>query len=131
MRALVIDRSELMRVLLRRVLVQRGFEVTCAATPREAMGSPEDVDVVLIAWDLCDPEVPAFISRTGRRRGARSLFVVLADGEPGPRTVWRAGTAGAHRILVKPFTCAQLDSALLDGVFQGSSQRSATPAVLH
>lgn len=129
MRALVIDRSELMRILLRRVLVQRGFEVTCAATPRDVMDSPEDVDVVLIAWDLCDPEVPAFISGTARC-GARSLFVVLADGEPGPRTVRRAGTAGAHRILVKPFTCVQLDAALLDGVFPGSSQWSETPAVL-
>ena len=131
MRALVIDRSKLMRVLLRGVLAQRGFEVTCAATSRDAMDSPENADVVLIEWDLCDPEVPAFISRIGRRRGARSLFVVLAGCEPSPRTVLRARTAGAHRILVKPFTCAQLDSALLDGLFPGSSQWSATPAVLH
>ncbi len=131
MRAMVIDRSKPMRVLLRRVLVQRGFEVTCAATPRDAMDSSENVDVVLIEWDLSDPEVPAFISHTGRRCGARSLFVVLADFEPSPRTVLRAGTAGADRILVKPFTCAQLDSALLDGLFPGSSQWSATPAILY
>ena len=131
MRAIVIDRSKPMRVLLWGVLVQRGFEVTCVATPRDAMNSPENADVVLVEWDLCDPEVPAFISRIGRRRGARSLFVVMADCEPSPRTVLRAGTAGAHRILVKPFTCAQLDSALLDGLFACNSQCSATPAILY
>lgn len=130
MRAMVIDRSKLMQVLLQRVLVQRGFEVTCAASPRDVMSSSEAVDVVLIEWDLYDPEVPAFMSRRGRRSGAPSLFVVLADREPNPRTVLRAGTAGADRILVKPFTCAQLDSALLDGLFPVGSQGSATPAIL-
>lgn len=129
MRAIVIDRSNLMRVLLRRVLAQRGFEVTCAATPYDSMATPDNADVALVEWDLCDPEVPEFIAHARGQWASRSLFVVLAGSEPGPRTILRAAAAGADRILVKPFTCAQLDSALLDGLFPGSSQWSATPSM--
>lgn len=124
MKALVIDSSELMRSLLRGILFRRGFEVADAATPREAMGHWQDVEVVLVEWDLRTPDVPAFISGVRRSWGAPSLFVVLASSEPERRSVLRGDMAGADHILVKPFTSAQLDSALLNGWFRWSSSWS-------
>jgi DNA-binding response OmpR family regulator len=116
MKALVIDSSELMRTLLRGILFRRGFEVMEAATPREATRHWGDVAVVLIEWDLRNLELPAFISGARRTWGARALFVALAGSEPESKEVLRAKLSGADHILVKPFTTAQLDAALLDGL---------------
>lgn len=129
MKALVIDRSKLMRILLRRILAIRGFEVVHAAAPPELADGWQDAAVVLVEWDLRSPGVPAFIARARRNGASRSVVVVLAGSQPESREVMRAELSGADHILVKPFTSAQLDTALFGGLSRfGQSAFSFAPS---
>lgn len=126
MKALVIDSSRLMRTLLHGLLEQRGFEVVEAADCRQALGwaPAQDADVVFVEWDLSNSEVFASIPRARRRWARAATFILMADVEPEPRAVFGAKTIGVDRILVKPFTAAQLDAELMGCWFGGQLEPS-------
>jgi DNA-binding response OmpR family regulator len=115
-KALVIDPSRIMRIVLQRLLTARGFEVVDAGSWRQAVHSSETnvPDLVLMDWDLRNPEALEFVSFARRLWERESLFVMLVNVPPEPKTAFRAMMAGVDHFLVKPFTSSQLDAKLLD-----------------
>ena len=107
MQALVIDDSRAMRSILRRVLVQLGFEVSEAANGQEALahvvehGAP---DVALVDWNMPVMDGLQFVVELRSRREFRGVTLMMVTTESEHAQMVRALAAGAHEYLVKPFT---------------------------
>ena len=107
MQALVIDDSRAMRSILRRVLVDLGFEVAEAGNGQEALtyvlehGAP---DVALVDWNMPVMDGLQFIVELRSRREYRGVTLMMVTTESEHAQMVRALAAGAHEYLVKPFT---------------------------
>ena len=107
MEALVIDDSRAMRSILRRVLVDLGFEVREAANGQEALtqvvenGAP---DVALVDWNMPVMDGLEFVVELRSRREFRGVTLMMVTTESEHAQMVRALAAGAHEYLVKPFT---------------------------
>ena len=107
MQALVIDDSRAMRSILRRVLVELGFEVAEAGNGQEALtyvleqGAP---DVALVDWNMPVMDGLQFIVELRSRREYRGVTLMMVTTESEHAQMVRALAAGAHEYLVKPFT---------------------------
>ncbi|RNM14537.1 response regulator [Nocardioides pocheonensis] len=107
MQALVIDDSRAMRSILRRVLVELGFEVSEAANGQEALthvvehGAP---DVALVDWNMPVMDGLQFVVELRSRREFRGVTLMMVTTESEHAQMVRALAAGAHEYLVKPFT---------------------------
>jgi two-component system chemotaxis response regulator CheY len=105
--ALVIDDSRAMRSILRRVLVDLGFEVREAANGQEALtqvvenGAP---DVALVDWNMPVMDGLEFVVELRSRREFRGVTLMMVTTESEHAQMVRALAAGAHEYLVKPFT---------------------------
>ena len=108
MRALLIDDSRAMRMILRRILVQNGFTVTEAGDGQEALdllAAAEDVpDLALVDWNMPVMDGLTFIKsvRADERYSQVTLMMVTTEGEQSQ--IVRALAAGAHEYVIKPFT---------------------------
>jgi two-component system chemotaxis response regulator CheY len=107
MRALVIDDSQAIRMLIASILKRVGFEVLEAANGREALaqlaaGAP--VDVAFVDWNMAELDGLAFVRavRAEPRWAATRLMMVTTETDTAQ--VVRALQAGADEYLMKPFT---------------------------
>ena len=116
MQALVIDDSRAMRSILRRVLVQLGFEVSEAANGQEALahvvehGAP---DVALVDWNMPVMDGLQFVVELRSRREFRGVTLMMVTTESEHAQMVRALAAGAKAFLSKPIEPERL-LALLD-----------------
>lgn len=107
MQALVIDDSRAMRSILRRTLVELGFEVSEASNGQEALthvvehGAP---DVALVDWNMPVMDGLQFVVELRSRREFRGVTLMMVTTESEHAQMVRALAAGAHEYLVKPFT---------------------------
>jgi two-component system chemotaxis response regulator CheY len=96
-----------MRSILRRVLVELGFEVSEAANGQEALthvvehGAP---DVALVDWNMPVMDGLEFVVELRSRREFRGVTLMMVTTESEHAQMVRALAAGAHEYLVKPFT---------------------------
>jgi two-component system chemotaxis response regulator CheY len=107
MRALVLDDSRAMRMILSRILREVGFEVTEAADGREGLDmlSKGPVpDLALIDWNMPEMDGLAFVKEVKQhdRYAAMTLMMVTTESEQSQ--IVRALAAGAHEYVIKPFT---------------------------
>lgn len=114
MRALIVNKSRLMRSVLRHLCEERGFAVMESGTRQRAIeqsrvGSP---DLILTEEATCDPESLDFL-RFCRKEAPRDVVIVVV-GLPELSKAERqsAAIAGADFVLPKPFTAIQLDYIL-------------------
>ncbi|WP_127783050.1 response regulator [Rhodococcus sp. X156] len=107
-RAIVIDDSSAMRMILRRIVTKFGFEVSEAVDGRDALerlAAADPVpDVALVDWNMPEMNGLELIQalRADPRYAAMTLLMVTTESEQSQ--VVRALAAGAHEYLVKPFT---------------------------
>lgn len=106
-RALVVDDSKVMRLVLGRMLEELGFEVASAADGAEAlllMEAGPVPDVCVVDWNMPVMDGVSFVQavRADRRFADVALMMVSSEGDR-PRIV-RALAAGADEYVVKPFT---------------------------
>jgi two-component system chemotaxis response regulator CheY len=114
--AIVIDDSRAMRLILRRITANLGFEVCEAGNGREAMeylANAEEVPkLALIDWNM--PEMNGLEFVTAARADARlrsmTLMMVTTESEQGQ--IVRALAAGAHEYVIKPFTPDAIEEKL-------------------
>jgi two-component system, chemotaxis family, chemotaxis protein CheY len=105
---MVIDDSRAMRLILRRIVTQLGFEVHEAGNGREALDLLETLDpkpqVALIDWNMPEMNGLEFVSavRSQERYRQMTLMMVTTESEHGQ--IVRALAAGAHEYVIKPFT---------------------------
>ena len=107
MRALIIDDSTAMRVLLRRMLNEEGYEVLEAKNGREAIeclkthGTP---DIALVDWNMPEMNGLDFVRAVRRELGERQVLLMMVTTESETSQMVRALAAGANEYLMKPFT---------------------------
>ena len=108
MRALVIDDSKAMRIILRGVLKQVGFtEVLEAENGRlglELLRANPSVDCVLVDWYMPEMDGRTFIRTVRADSAFDALPVVMVTSESDAGNMASALLAGASEYVIKPFT---------------------------
>jgi two-component system, chemotaxis family, chemotaxis protein CheY len=107
-RALVIDDSRTMRMLLSRQLVALGYETLQAANGQEALEVMEQAgadvpDLATIDWNMPVMDGLTFVQRVRTRPEWRSMSLMMVTTEAEYDQIVRALAAGAHEYLIKPF----------------------------
>ena len=115
MKALVVETSNTMRAVLRRILSMRGFEVSDAENGQQALEVLRKMgraDLVLVDWALSEMNSLEFITHLRHESAHDTMILMLAEREPGIRELHRALIAGADDYLTKPFTSLQIDEKM-------------------
>jgi two-component system chemotaxis response regulator CheY len=106
-KALIVDDSRAMRLLIARVLESLDFTTFQAGNGREALdalASEGPFDVALVDWNMPVMDGLEFVSEVRRDRGLDEMAIVMVTTESEERQVQRAISAGASEYLMKPFT---------------------------
>lgn len=107
-KALVVDDSKTIRIILRRILVELGYEVCEASNGREALevmeGEKASVKLALVDWNM--PEMNGFdlLKRLRQDPELSSLIVIMVTTETESSHMIAALEAGANEYVMKPFT---------------------------
>ena len=107
MRALVIDDSRAMRMILTRIMQELGFDVSEAGNGREGLDRLREngaVDVALVDWNMPEMDGLAFIRAVRAEDSYRDLCLMMVTTESETSQMVRALAAGAHEYVMKPFT---------------------------
>ena len=107
MKALIIDDSRAMRMLLRRIVSSNGFEVVEAGNGQEALDALAVgplPDVALIDWNMPVMDGLTFVNSVRARPEYRGITLMMVTTESERTQIVRALAAGAHEYLIKPFT---------------------------
>jgi two-component system, chemotaxis family, chemotaxis protein CheY len=120
-RAILIDDSRAMRLILRRIVGQLGFEVLEAEDGRAALDALAGLDappeVALIDWNMPNMNGLEFVTAARADDRLRDMTLVMVTTESEQGQVARALAAGAHEYVIKPFTTdALLDKLALLGL---------------
>ena len=116
MRAMVIDDSRAMRLILRRILSQLDFEVTEAGDGAQALESLSGgyvPDIALVDWNMPVMDGLTFITEVRKRPELRGITLMMVTTESEHDQVVRALAAGAHEYLMKPFTPDAIEDKLV------------------
>jgi two-component system chemotaxis response regulator CheY len=105
---MVIDDSRAMRLILRRVITQLGFEVCEAANGKEALeylnGAEELPTFALVDWNMPEMNGLDFVVAVRAEARLRSVTLMMVTTESEQSQIVRALAAGAHEYVIKPFT---------------------------
>ena len=127
MRALVIDDSRTMRSILRRTLVNEGFEVVEAEHGEDALakiGVDGCPDVILVDWHMPRMSGIEFVRALRQLPGSDAVRVLVVTVEHDMERVDEALAAGADEFLMKPFEReALLDKLSILGLQTPSKRR--------
>jgi len=120
MRALVLDDSRAMRMILGRILREAGFEVVEAPDGRaglDVLAAGPLPDLALVDWNMPEMDGLSFVEEVRRhdRYSAMTLMMVTTESEQSQ--IVKALEAGAHEYVIKPFTAdAIIDKLSLLGL---------------
>ena len=115
-RALVVDDSRAMRMILSKTLAESGFEVMQAANGREALEIMDregpEIGLVLLDWNM--PEVTGIeVVEKLRSQGTfNTVRLVMVTTETEIEQMARALEAGADEYVMKPFTREAVEDKL-------------------
>jgi two-component system chemotaxis response regulator CheY len=107
MRALVIDDSRAVRMIIGSILRELHMEVSEAANGREALDQLQrtpDIELVLVDWNMPEMNGLDFIRAVRARPDCAGLRILMVTTEAEGAQVTRALNAGASEYLMKPFT---------------------------
>jgi two-component system chemotaxis response regulator CheY len=108
MRAMVIDDSRAMRMILKRIVAKLNFEVTEAGDGQEAIDllatMAEVPDLALIDWNMPNMNGLEFVTKARADPRLREMTLVMVTTESEQNQIVRALAAGAHEYVIKPFT---------------------------
>jgi two-component system chemotaxis response regulator CheY len=127
MRAIVIDDSKTIRVILKKILEDIGFEVYEACHGREALDCLQKVgpvDLALVDWNMPEMDGFEFVCTVRSQPTYDPLCLLMVTTETNMEQVAKAIEAGANEYVMKPFT---KDIILEKLDLLGISQRSLRP----
>jgi two-component system chemotaxis response regulator CheY len=107
MRALLLDDSRAMRMILRRIMHAAGFEVVEAADGRQGLdvlSAGPLPDVALVDWNMPGIDGLSFVKAVRDDPAYRQMTLMMVTTESEHDQVVRALAAGAHEYIIKPFT---------------------------
>jgi len=125
--AIVIDDSRAMRLILRRILGQIGFDVVEAEDGQAALdllaGMEKKPELALIDWNMPNMNGLKFVTAARNSPDLREMTLVMVTTESEQSQIVRALAAGAHEYVIKPFTSGAIVEklALLGLVPSGAS----------
>lgn len=107
-KALVVDDSRAVRMILARTLKELGYEVREAANGREALevieAEKSAVKLVLADWNMPEINGLELLKRLRQNPELSSLVVVMVTTETELDQMTAALEAGANEYVMKPFT---------------------------
>jgi two-component system chemotaxis response regulator CheY len=107
-KALVVDDSKTIRMIIRRILIELGYEVCEAANGIEALKVLEiektAVKLVLADWNMPEMNGLELVKRLRQDPGLSSLKVIMVTTETELDQMVSALAAGANEYVMKPFT---------------------------
>ena len=115
-RALVVDDSRAMRMILSKTLAESGFEVMQAVNGREALEIMDRegpaIGLVLLDWNM--PEVTGIevVEQLRSQKAFNTVRVVMVTTETEIEQMARALEAGADEYVMKPFTREAVEDKL-------------------
>ncbi len=102
-RVLVVDDSEDLRVFMRLLLVEHGYDVVVASTGAQALELLREDAFDLLLLDLVIPDI-AGVELIGRIRETNAaLNIVVVSGYAGCLEQRRLSEMGVRRVMPKPF----------------------------
>jgi two-component system, chemotaxis family, chemotaxis protein CheY len=110
---MVIDDSRAMRMILKRIVTQIGFDVVEAGNGKEAMEylesyvmNAEDVPPILalVDWNMPEMNGLEFVTKVRDEPRLRGVTLMMVTTESEQNQIVRALAAGAHEYVIKPFT---------------------------
>jgi two-component system chemotaxis response regulator CheY len=115
-KAIVIDDSRAIRILLKRILVAQGFEVFEAGDGRQAIDELEKtgcIDLALVDWNMPVMTGYEFIVEIRARAEFAAMSIMMVTTESETSQVQLALDAGANEYIMKPFTDDVLKEKLM------------------
>jgi len=106
MRALVIDDSRAVRIIIGNMLREIGLEVLEAGDGLEALEQIKrnpDVELLLVDWNMPVMNGMEFVQAVRAERAYDGLRILMVTSEAEGTQVSRALSAGANEYLMKPF----------------------------
>ena len=107
-KALVVDDSRTIRTIIRRILIELGYEVCEAANGVEALKVLETekttVRLILADWNMPEMNGLELVKRLRRNPEFESLKVLMVTTETEMDQMASALAAGANEYVMKPFT---------------------------
>ena len=107
MRALVIDDSRAVRIIIRNILREIGMDVAEAGNGLEGLDQMKynpDISLVLVDWNMPVMNGLEFIQSLRSQRSYDGVRIMMVTTETESSQVLRALTAGANEYVMKPFT---------------------------
>jgi len=114
MKAIILNKSRLMRSVLRHLCEERGFAVKEAGTRQKAIEQIRAAapDLILTEETTCGPESLDFLRCCRNEAPREAVIVVVGLPELPSAERQSAAIAGADYFLPKPFSAIQLDYIL-------------------
>jgi two-component system chemotaxis response regulator CheY len=108
MRALVVDDSKAIRVVLKKMLAEGGFEELYEASngneALEVLEGGATPDVILVDWNMPEMNGLELIRAVRSNADMRRIPIVMVTTETEYSQVVKALAAGASEYVMKPFT---------------------------
>ena len=107
MRALVIDDSRAIRLILGKIVKEIGFDVLEAGNGLEALEQlkkSENIDLALVDWNMPEMNGYEFVCAVRKDPQYDDLLMMMVTTETEMSQVIKALEAGANEYLMKPFT---------------------------
>jgi len=105
-KALIVDDSRAMRMIIGRTLKSLGFEITEAANGREALdaiAAKGPFEVALVDWNMPVMDGFEFVCTARTNPANKEMRIMMVTTETETTQVTRALDAGASEYLMKPF----------------------------
>lgn len=112
---LIVDDDEIIRTLLKELLVQEGHQVSEAADGNQALASQLQNSAELVILDILMPNKEGIETIIELRQAQPELKIIAISGGGRNRPndyLIMAASFGAQRTLVKPFTKSELFTAV-------------------
>ena len=115
MKALVVDDSRAIRMIISRSLKALGFatcEVTNGQEALDALASAGPFDVALVDWNMPIMTGYEFVCKVRGDRAHDTMAIMMVTSESEQSQVQRAIEAGASEYLMKPFSTESIEEKL-------------------
>ncbi|MBL9210713.1 MAG: response regulator [Opitutaceae bacterium] len=107
MRALIVDDSKAMRLILGRTLRELGFDITESGDGRQALellNRGEEISLMLVDWNMPVMNGYDFVRAVRANALLADVRIMMVTTETSLANVEKALAAGANEYLMKPFT---------------------------
>jgi len=107
-KALVVDDSKTIRMIIRRILIELGYEICEAGNGLEALAvmaiEKNAVDLVLADWNMPEMNGMELLKELRANADLASLKIIMVTTETEMGQMASALAAGANEYVMKPFT---------------------------